>query len=606
MRMFFLQHYLLQHYQRTSAFIVRLLPVCLLLAGTYSFIPYIKAAHAQTTGFVTRSGTHLLLDGNQFRFAGANIYWLGLDDGAQTYPTPFRIEDALTTANEMGLTVVRAHSLGVSVGCSLCVEPSLGVFNSTAFQHIDYAIQAAKAHGLHLIIPLTDNYYFYHGGKHTFTDWRGITDENQFYTNTQVISDFEKYIYTIFTHVNSYTGVSYLHDSTIIAWETGNEILPPSSWTHVISGYMKGIDPNHLVLDGNYGVDPNSLSIPTVDIYSDHSYPPDMARVASDTAATSGASKAYVIGEYDWETTHGVPLSAFLAAALNNPNVAGDIFWSIWPHDDTHGYFVGFGGINLTYPGDTPDRRQRIQTIRAHGYAMQRRSIPVESLPGAPLISSVNGHQVVWRGATLGDTYAIERSTISGVGPWTLVCNRCVTDYNPPFLDTTQPAMPTWYRIRAYNRVGLPGNYSPVYGLHTAVRLLDNLNDWNQTFYHTSTLGFDTSNPQYFNGDLSRAYRAVTLPGGVNEIIWHVQNMYSFSATTYFWPRELVSPFLIYVSYDANHWTQIRPNITGGSGDWRQYTYSVSNLSNINFVRIRWGNPVGQSWSPQLGQVVIS
>ena len=52
-----------------------------------------------------------------WRFAGANIYWLGLDEnvGGVHYPTPFRIRDALTTAAGMGARVVRAQ-LGDSAG----------------------------------------------------------------------------------------------------------------------------------------------------------------------------------------------------------------------------------------------------------------------------------------------------------------------------------------------------------------------------------------------------------------------------------------------------------------------------------------------------------
>jgi mannan endo-1,4-beta-mannosidase len=73
---------------------------------------------------------------------------------------------------------------------------------------------------LRLIIPLTDNWHYPVGGKHNFTDWRGISDENQFYYNPQVIGDFETYISTQLNRVNSYTGVSYKNDPTILAWET--------------------------------------------------------------------------------------------------------------------------------------------------------------------------------------------------------------------------------------------------------------------------------------------------------------------------------------------------------------------------------------------------
>jgi len=194
------------------------------------------------TGFVTRSGTQLTLDGHPFRFAGANIHWLGLDDSTN-YPTQFRINDGLDAAKEMGANVIRSHDLGISTGCHNCIEPSPGVFNQTALAHDDYVIKAASDRGIRLIIPLTDNWHYPAGGKHDFTDWRGIADENQFYYNPLVISDFETYIKTLLDHVNMYTGVAYKNDPTIMAWETGNELQPPTSWTQTISTFIKSIDP---------------------------------------------------------------------------------------------------------------------------------------------------------------------------------------------------------------------------------------------------------------------------------------------------------------------------------------------------------------------------
>src|ERR1700737_262489 len=65
-------------------------------------IPALAAAPSDR--FVTRQGDRLLLDGRPFRFGGANIYWLGLDEnvGGIAYPTHFRIDDALATARDMG------------------------------------------------------------------------------------------------------------------------------------------------------------------------------------------------------------------------------------------------------------------------------------------------------------------------------------------------------------------------------------------------------------------------------------------------------------------------------------------------------------------------
>ena len=174
-------------------------------------------AYTAASGFVTRAGSQLLLNGQPFRFAGANMHWLPFGDST-IYTSQFEINDGLDAAKEMGLTVVRSHDLGISTGCSNCIEPTLGVFNQTALVHDDYVIKAARERGIRLIIPLTDNWHYPAGGKHNFTDWRGISDENQFYYNAQVISDFETYISTLLNHVNTYTGVAYKNDPTIMAY----------------------------------------------------------------------------------------------------------------------------------------------------------------------------------------------------------------------------------------------------------------------------------------------------------------------------------------------------------------------------------------------------
>lgn len=81
-----------------------------------------------TDAFVQRDGSTLTLQGKPFRFAGTNLYWLGLDEnvGGVDRPTYFRIDDALKTARAMNATVVRSHTLGTSLGCPKCLQPEAG------------------------------------------------------------------------------------------------------------------------------------------------------------------------------------------------------------------------------------------------------------------------------------------------------------------------------------------------------------------------------------------------------------------------------------------------------------------------------------------------
>jgi mannan endo-1,4-beta-mannosidase len=101
-----------------------------------------------------------MLGSRQFRFSGSNIEWLGLVGYGplnftawqnETYPTHYEIDDALATAKATGATVIRAQTLGDTVGCGNCLEPTLGHFNAQAFDVMDYAVARARADGIRLI-----------------------------------------------------------------------------------------------------------------------------------------------------------------------------------------------------------------------------------------------------------------------------------------------------------------------------------------------------------------------------------------------------------------------------------------------------------------------
>jgi mannan endo-1,4-beta-mannosidase len=96
----------------------------------------------------------------------------------------------------------------------------------------------------------------------------------------------------------------------------------PASWVRSIAQHVKTLAPTKLFVDGTYGINKTHLSIPEVDIYSDHFYPVDLNKLKSGIEAVRGAGKVYFAGEYDWVGSSGI-LEASDA-------VAGDTFWSLF------------------------------------------------------------------------------------------------------------------------------------------------------------------------------------------------------------------------------------------------------------------------------------
>ena len=575
--------------------------------GTISFSEEQTISSQSPMSFVVRSHSQLMLNNRPFRFAGANMHWLALNDTGN-YTPHFEVMDGLATARAMGLTVIRSHSLGISVGCLNCIEPRLGVFNQTAFNYVDYAIKVAKEYNMYLIIPLTDNYHYTTGGKHTFTEWRGISNENEFYTNSQVINDFEVYINTLLNHVNLYTGIKYKDDPTIMAWETGNEIDPPINWTQQISTYIKNTDQKHLVIDGREGVDPHAATLTNVDITSNHYYPMNIKQLMSDAQAAQKAQKAFLVGEFQWNDAYGGnSLDSFLASIMSNHTISGSLFWELWPHSDSYGFISNEAKFTLHYPGDTSLMQMQVNLLRTYAFKLRDQIVPVEQVLTEPWLSTVirmNSQNVlIWRGAVGAVNYSIERSTTGPHGPWIDICNRCATDANAPWIDSSPPSSSTWYQVIPYTITGVAQTPSNVYQARSAELRIDDLDNWSNVYGHSNNLSFNTANPNYMNGDSSVVARTTSTH---EYIIWQGNKITSFQAITYFWPNEPVDNFSIYVSTDGVSWKLTRPDICKLNTNWFEYIYSLSDLSNTNYVKVVWNNLQGNAWSPQLGTVSIS
>ncbi|KAI0553601.1 glycoside hydrolase superfamily [Xylaria curta] len=400
--------------------ILKALCFLLLTASDTFALPSIAKPHRLSA--VVREGSKLLVDGKQWKAVGPNVYWLGLDENVTppagepydpatkaSYPTKERVTEIMAMVNALGGTMIRTHTLGVSTGNPLSIWPTKGVVNEEAFKIIDWAVYQAGLYGVRLLVPLVDNYDYYHGGKYNFLRWAGFDftqsrDSNnpgiqQFYTNATIVATFKDYIKTLLTHRNQYNNLTYAEDPTIFAYESGNELLGPvwgdmncpADWVRDIAKYVKSLAPNKLFFDGTYGINKTHLDIEEVDVFSDHFYPIDTKKLNAGIEAVESAGKVYYAGEYDWVgTSGGDSLESFYQILESSPTVGGDSFWSLFGRNgpDCNSFVNHSDGFTLQYgnPSNTAYTNSRIQLIRKHFIAMsQGKTISAgEPLPPVP------------------------------------------------------------------------------------------------------------------------------------------------------------------------------------------------------------------------------
>jgi mannan endo-1,4-beta-mannosidase len=449
--------------------------------------------------FVTRSGPRLYVAGRPFRFGGANIEWLGLvgygphDPNGPRRPSHYEIDDAMATARELGARVVRSQTMGDSVGCERCLEPSLGQFNTSAFEPIDYALVSARAHGIKIIPTIVGDDARRGGGGCVYLGWRGISVPDcslinmaPFWSDQTVLADVEEHITALLDHVNVYTRVAYKNDPTILGWDLLNGGGSPAPWTRQIARYLRARDRHHLILSGGENAGLAGVDACVGFVYPHWSQP--LRFVRRRIAACKAAGKPFIAYEYGWDRTNYPThraLAAFLRTLARDREFAGDAFWALQSHADGHGWMpipadtadpatardgesgqwwaLYYTGID-TMVNSAQDMAARAQLIRRHNYAMMGRRVPAHAIPPASTVTSVEYRtaevtaRVYWRGSAGAKNYAVQRAAAAR-GPWTTICRRCVTDADDGFADAGARAS-SWYRVIPYNLDGKPGHAS--------------------------------------------------------------------------------------------------------------------------------------------------
>jgi hypothetical protein len=415
------------------------------------------------TSFITRSGDKLMEGANEFRFIslnGSNLTYIPAPSWHRA--DPWEQEDVFKSLQQMGGTVVRLYTFTIKGGTANGQEKShingLRDYDEDFFKDLDHILKLANQYGIRVIIPFIDT-WDHVGGIKQFAAFRGKAPE-QFYTDPELKEDYKHLVSYVLNRTNTFTGVKYKDDKAILAWETGNELYTTDAWTAEMSAYFKSIDPNHLVMDGRYGLSAAAINDPNVDIVSNHYYESGGTNYALRNVADRNMSlgkKVLVVGEFGHTSTAN--MSALVDKVISN-GTSGALLWTLKFHNKDGGFYNKEGDYRWPgFPsGSSYDETAVMQLIRNKAYEIRGLPVPARTIPDPPTllpIESVMG--MYWRGSAGAESYDFERAGDPN-GPWSTI-GVDVPDSDMPFVpfkDTTAIEGGTYYyRVKAKNAAGL-------------------------------------------------------------------------------------------------------------------------------------------------------
>lgn len=252
------------------------------------FVDVLVENHPSPAHFIKASST-AFVDGNKsFRYVGWNEYDLFTRSDttlAHLQQTPQgaillkgtqiswqqQIDRQMLEAERYGLNVLRTWAFDNSTSDPFAFQTAPGQYNEAEFQRLDYIMASAQRHHIRVILTL-ENYWGDYGGIQQDTNWLGLSNKLQFFTDPQAQAYYKQYVAHLVNRVNTMTGVAYKNDPTIFSWELMNEpridcnddptpthqYCDPSgatlrSWVSTMSSYIKGLDPKHMVSTGSEG-----------------------------------------------------------------------------------------------------------------------------------------------------------------------------------------------------------------------------------------------------------------------------------------------------------------------------------------------------------------
>ena len=250
---------------------------CLLLLLGLSW-----GARAQA-GFVRVQGHQFVLDGQPYRYVGAN-YWYGGVLATQGKAGEKRLKKELDFLRKQGVTNLRVMVGAEGIMTSAypyrvaeSLQPRQGQFDDTLLRGLDYLLRELDRRQMKAVLHFT-NTWEWSGGLSEYLAWNGYGRGSlpkdpdyswdkyrayiaQFYDCQPCQTALDAYIRHVLARTNSLTGRKYVDEPAIMAWEIINEPRPMEpaatpaflAWMSRTAALIKSLDSQHLLTTGSEG-----------------------------------------------------------------------------------------------------------------------------------------------------------------------------------------------------------------------------------------------------------------------------------------------------------------------------------------------------------------
>lgn len=246
----------------------------------------LPARAGAASGFVTREGSRLTLNGRPYRFVGANVWyaaWLGMAGPGGDRARLGRELDALARD---GVTNLRLAASAELSPLRNSVRPAFrdrDGYNEALLVGLDHALAEMARRGMRAVLYLT-NFWEWSGGMMTYLSWvnggrylnmndpahpwPAFADFNaDFYRSAEAVALYHDYVRAVAGRVNTVTGRAYAEDPTIMAWQLANEPRAGGgeetvrdnqtafqAWISGTARLIKALAPKQLVSTGSEGL----------------------------------------------------------------------------------------------------------------------------------------------------------------------------------------------------------------------------------------------------------------------------------------------------------------------------------------------------------------